>query len=320
MRINRTFLYLGAFLAALGGMLVAADIGSLDAAALLDAVRLWPVAVLLLGVAIVVRRTQAGLSTGVLAAALPGLVLGGAIAVVPRYAGDCGARGDAGAVATQQGTFDGPARVSLSVGCGSLLVHTASGSGWQLAAGTATSRAPSVNASGRLLTIGESDSGGPHVFDGSRTSWDLTLPTSDLDFLSMTVFANRSRVDLAGAHVGRLALTVNASDAVVDASSASVGSLSVDLNVGSVAVQLPAAGDLSASLDVGGGRIRVCAPSDLGVRVTANGLPRQITVEGLQQNDNNWQTANYATAAHRADLRVSVHFGQLEINPIGGCK
>ena len=33
-----------------------------------------------------------------------------------------------------------------------------------------------------------------------------------------------------------------------------------------------------------------------------------------------WQSPNYASATHRADLTVNVNLGNVEINPIGGCK
>ena len=42
MRVNRKFLYAGLFLVAIGGVVVAADQGAIDAATLADVVRLWP--------------------------------------------------------------------------------------------------------------------------------------------------------------------------------------------------------------------------------------------------------------------------------------
>jgi hypothetical protein len=45
-----------------------------------------------------------------------------------------------------------------------------------------------------------------------------------------------------------------------------------------------------------------------------------ITVDGLQVTGNDWQSPDYASATHRADLNVIVNVGAVEINPIGGCK
>jgi hypothetical protein len=84
MRMNRTLLYTGVFLVAIGGAVMAA--GLLSTSTLIDVLRLWPVAVIATGLGIVFRRTQLSLVSGVLAVAIPGLILGGAMAVGPRLA------------------------------------------------------------------------------------------------------------------------------------------------------------------------------------------------------------------------------------------
>jgi hypothetical protein len=91
MRLNRTLLYTGVFLLAVGSAIALADLGQLTTAALTDALRLWPLAVIAIGLGIALRRTQASLATGLLAAALPGLILGGALVTAPRLATERGA-------------------------------------------------------------------------------------------------------------------------------------------------------------------------------------------------------------------------------------
>ncbi len=91
MRSNRTFLYVGVFLVALGSVLVAANLGAFDTIAVVDALRLWPVVLIAIGLGIALRRTGLSLPTGMLAAALPGLVLGGALAAAPRHVPVCDA-------------------------------------------------------------------------------------------------------------------------------------------------------------------------------------------------------------------------------------
>ena len=59
MRLNRTLLYTGVFLVAIGSAVVAADL--LSTAALIDLLRLWPVAVIAIGLGIALRRTQLSL-------------------------------------------------------------------------------------------------------------------------------------------------------------------------------------------------------------------------------------------------------------------
>jgi hypothetical protein len=319
MRVNRRFLYWGMFLVAIGGVLVAADLGAVDTPTLTDALRLWPLAIVAIGLSLVLRRTQLSLPGLLLAAALPGLVLGSAFAVAPRFVGDCGGRGDPASAATSRGTFVGPGMVSVRSGCGSLNVTTAQGSGWQLDAGNTARRAPAVQSTSQSLSIdGTSHEG--NFFDGGRDDWNLTLPTSDLEALSLVVSAGQAHVDLPGAHINGLALTVNAAHVAVDASAASISDVSAAVNVGSLFIDLPAASDLVGSLRLGAGELRICAPPGLGLRITSSGTAEQVRVNNRQQHGSVWQSPDYTSATHRADLRISANFGAVEINPTGGCK
>ncbi len=320
MRVNRRFLYWGVFLVAIGGVLVATDLAAVDSSTITDALRLWPLALVAIGLGLVLRRTRFGLSGGLLAAAIPGLVLGGAFAVVPRLAVDCGATGTPSSTATHQGAFDGPARISVSTGCGELIVNTAPGSGWQLQAGSTASRAPVVNDSSRTLSIDAGGREGWHAFNTDRDAWNLTLPTSAIEDLSFVVNAGVGRIGLAGAQIGSLELTTNAAQTSVDLSEASVGSLSGKVNAGLLAFHLSATTDFVGSMDVNAGALQVCIPGGLGLRVHHSGVLNGITVNGLHQSGADWQNPDYASAAHHADLNIDVNLGSVEINPIGGCK
>lgn len=331
MRVNRRFLYWGVFLVAIGGVLVAADLGRVDAATIADALRLWPLAVVAIGVGIVLRRTRFSLTGGLLAAAVPGLLLGGGFAIAPRIAVDRGARGAPSSVATRQGVFDGPAHVSVATGCGNLVVGTAPGSGWQFEAGSAGDRTPIIDASARALSIDAGgaegwhaffDSGGHEgwqVFRTSRDAWRLTLPTTAIEDLSFVVNAGEGRIGLPGAQIGHLDLTTNAAQAIADLSEASVASISGTVNAGMLSIRLPAA-DVVGSMEVNAGALQVCVPSGLGLRVQHTGALSGISVNGLQQSGTDWQSPDYASALHHADLNVNVNLGNVEINPIGGCK
>jgi hypothetical protein len=90
MRVNRTLLYTGVFVAAIGAALMAADIGQPSANVLIEILGLWPVAVIAIGVGIVLLRTRLSLAGGLLAAAVPGLLLGGLLALSPRLAVESG--------------------------------------------------------------------------------------------------------------------------------------------------------------------------------------------------------------------------------------
>jgi hypothetical protein len=316
--VRRAFLYSGLFLAVLGGVLVAADAGVIDTPALIDVLRFWPLIPIAIGAAIVLRRSPVSLPLGLLAAAIPGLVLGSTLAAIPRFGSDCGVRGAPAIVADRTGGFDGPASVSVSIGCGDLTVRTSQGSTWRMTAANTNRVAPAITASSRSLDVDDTHDHGANVFDAGRDAWDLTLPTSPLDTLDVTTFIDRGDVDLAGAQVGRLDVTANASDVTVDASAATVAQVSAAVNVGRLSLLLPSS-DLTATLRVGAGDLRICAPADLGIRVTAHGTPGSFNVEGLNPGST-WRSANYASAAHRADLTVNAALGAVSINPIGGCK
>jgi hypothetical protein len=90
MRLNRTLLYTGVFVTAVGVALLAVDVGQVDTASLIQILGLWPLAVIAAGVGLVVRRTPLSLVGGLLAVALPGLLLGGILALGPRLAVDRG--------------------------------------------------------------------------------------------------------------------------------------------------------------------------------------------------------------------------------------
>lgn len=320
MRVNRRFLYWGVFLVAIGGVLVAADLAAVDSATVADALRLWPLGIIAIGIGLILRRTRFSVAGGMLAAAMPGLLLGGAFAVAPHFSVDCGARGEPANVSTNQGTFDGAATVSVTSGCGTLIVDTAAGSGWIFTGGNTADQAPVVTSTGHSLSIDSGASGGWHFFDARSDRWNLTLPTSRVERLSLVVNAGKGQIDLAGAQLGSLDLTTNAAETIVDVSEASLSGLSGAVNAGLLSVHLPSGSDVSGSLTVNAGALQVCTPPGLGLRVSHGGVLNGIRVDGLQVAGNDWQSPNYATATHRADLNVIVNVGGVEINPIGGCR
>jgi hypothetical protein len=320
MQVNRRFLYWGIFFVAIGGILVASDLRAVDTPTLTDVLRLWPLALVAIGLSIVLRRTRLSLPGLMVAAAVPGLVVGGALAVAPRFIGDCGARGESASVASTQGTFDSAATVTVRSGCGSLNVKTSPGTGWQFDAGNTAGRTPTIDSSPQSLSIDANGNNSPDFLDAGRDTWNLTLPTSDLDSVSLVVNAGRGQVVLPGARINRLALTANAAEMLVDASAASVANLSAVINAGSLSIHLPADSDVVGSLRVGAGQLQICSPPGVGLRVTSRGTAEMVRVDGLQQHASEWQSPDYASASHRADLSVNVNFGVVEINPIGGCK
>jgi hypothetical protein len=317
MRVNRRLLAWGVFLLALGGVLVAADLRTVDTALLADIVRLWPLAVLAIGLAMVLRKTSAALPLALAAALLPGVVLGAALAVAPRFSGDCGSRGEPQPAALAEGTFTGRAAVTVRSGCGSLAISTAPGDAWRLDARNTAARAPIVEPGENSLAIRHA--GQDDLFDAGRDAWDLTLPAERVDSLSVVTLAGNSRIALPGAQLDELALTANASNIVVDAADASIAELSGRVNVGSLAIQLPGRGFVTGTLRVGAGALRLCSAPGAGLDVSIEGTAGHVTVGGVEWEESHWNKPGYELSSIRASLEIHVNFGAIEIDPIGGC-
>jgi hypothetical protein len=132
--------------------------------------------------------------------------------------------------------------------------------------------------------------------------------------------AGQGRIALPGATIGHLAMTTKAASTTVDLSEAVLTSLSADVNAGKLSIRLASTADIAGSMDVNAAELELCLPSELGVSVHHSGALSGLTVEGRHQSGANWQSPNYTSAAHRADLNVDVNLGNVTINPIGGCK
>lgn len=323
MVVNRRLLYWGVFFIALGAVLLVAQnaaVGGEDVAA---ALRLWPVLVIALGVGLLLRRTRFDVAGGMLAAAVPGLLLGGMLVAAPVAVAQVGpaCNGDRPASLTsQQGAFDGATSVNLRLACGELSVTTAPGTGWQLQAGNGTGTAAVVDASADRLSIVSASLGHPNGFPRGADVWQLSLPTGTAIDLDAEVSAGRGAFDLAGARLGNVRLVVNAGEARVDLAQATLANLSMSVNGGSASLRLPATQDLGADISVNAGALEICAPSDLGLRIRQDGVMTATIYAGLMRGGDTWESPGYSMANHHADVTISANVASVDVNPMGGCK
>lgn len=318
MRVSRTFLYWGTFLVAFGVVMVVANARGVDDALVGDLARLWPVVFIALGAGLLLRRSRWSWVGGMLAAAVPGVVLGSAIVAAPQLVTVCDDPAPA-ATTHEQGNFAGPASVDLRLRCGDVTVTTSAGDGWQLDAASAHGTPAEIVASPDRLAV-TSASDGWLGFHRGPDVWRLTLPTTNAVDVAVEVDAGTGRIDLAGARVGELSLAANAADAHADLTAAIVDRLSAKLNAGAMSIRLPAADDVSGALTVNAGSLRICAPSSLGLRIHSSATLASATYPGLVRSGDTWESPDYATAAHHAELTVAVNLGSLELNPMGGCQ
>jgi len=322
MNVNRRWLYGGVFLIALGAVLLAGQGDAVDGDVIAQAARLWPVLVIALGIGLLLRRTRFGLAGGMIAAAVPGLVLGGMLVAAPVALAEVGpACNDVQptSFASRAGSFDGAASVDLRLRCGDVTVTTGSGSGWSLEAGNGSGTAAVVDATADRLSVASSFAERPFGFVRGSDVWRLTLPVSNRMDLAATVEAGRGRFDLAGAELGTVELIVNAGEANADLATATVERLTAHVNGGAAWLRLPA-DDFTADLTVNAGALRICAPGDLGLRVRSEGTLTATTYNGLVHGDTAWESPGYATAIHHADVTISANVASVDVNPMGGCK
>jgi hypothetical protein len=322
MNVNRRWLYGGVFLIALGAVLLAGQGDAVDGDVIAQAARLWPVLVIALGVGLLLRRTRFGLAGGMIAAAVPGLVLGGMLVAAPVAVAEVGpACNDVEptSLMSREGSFDGAASVDLRLRCGDVTVTTGSGSTWYLEAGNGSGTAPVVDATAERLSVASSLAERPFGFVRGSDIWRLTLPVARRLDLAAKVDAGRGRFDLAGAELGTVELVVNAGEVNADLAEATLERLTAHVNGGAASLRLPAH-DFDADLTVNAGALRICAPSDLGLRIRNEGTLTATTYGGLVGDGNTWESPGYATAIHHADVTISANVASVDVNPMGGCK
>jgi hypothetical protein len=320
MRINHALLYSGTFLVAIGAVVVAVDQGLLATSSVGEVVRWWPAAVLAIGAGLVLRHTPVSLAGGLVAAAVTGLLLGSTFAVAPRISGDCGITSGPRPVVVRAGDLGPTSRVQLHLDCGVLSVGTGDGTGWRLEAPTRGGLAPSVSESNGSLFLATASSDGLDAFHAGRNEWNLTLPRTDIAELAVTMNLAHARLNLFETNIDRLAVTANAGDVYLDASGSRLGELFGKVNLGLLRIELADFADTHGTFEVNAGGIKVCTPATLGVRVVTRDVATQVSVQGLKQSGEIWESGNYASAEHRADLDITGSFGAVDINPIGGCK
>jgi hypothetical protein len=320
MTVRRGSLYLGAFLVAAGGVTLLSSAGVLDGARVTDVLAWWPVAVIAIGAALVLRRTSAAIPAGVLAAAVPGVLLGAMFVAVPDISTPCTDGVGGGTPATREGAFGTEARVRLDLSCGEMTVTTAPGTGWSVEARNAADRPAEVTSSSDRLSVSTAANRMRFGWHPGGDDWTVVLPTGTTLDLDTTINAGRGRLDLSGARLDTLGVDVNAGDLQLDLADATVARMDVSVNAGATTIQLPATGGFTGDLEVNAGALHVCVPETLGLRVNGSANLGSIDVNGLTRSGDAWVTPGYLTAQSRANLSVSASVGSVDINDEGVCK
>ena len=316
--IHRTALFVGAFLATAGIVMLLG--GNAAVATVVDQLlRLWPLAIIAIGIGLLLRRTRWALVGTLVAAIIPGLLLGGVVLAAPDMASLC-ERDEAGPRTSGAGHFGAPATVDLSLSCGEMTVRTVAGTGWQLETSAMDHGQAVVDATTDHLSVASPDGNWRYRFGREGDAWQLGLPTGVPLDIDAEIDAGRGSFDLAGADIGQLLVEVNAGDAVLDLTSATVDQLDLEVNAGAASIRLPAGSDLTGDLTVSAGSIELCVPDGLGIRIHGDVAFGATSFDGLVRVGDAWETPDYPSMTNQADLSVTASAGSVVVDPQGGCK
>ena len=316
MQISRRTLYFGVFLISFGAVWLLAR-GQAADAWVTQALGLWPLVVIALGVGLLLRRTRLALLGGILAAAVPGLLLGGVVVAAPNLSMGCGGDGPA-TWTTQTGSFAGAAAVELRLACGEASVTTAPGAGWVVRVGD-TGTVPTLEAADGRLVVRSAIPTHRFGIPLGSDRWLVALPTGVPLDLVTEVDAGRADLVLAGARLGRAEFQVNAGALTVDLSGTTLGRLTVDVNAGAATIRLPNGSAFSADVRVAAGKVTLCVPADLGLRVRRSGDLGSFDAGPLVRRGAFWESADYATSAYTAEMNLTVNVGSVDIVSEGAC-
>ena len=315
MRIRRGLLFTGLFLIPVGVPTLLVRGGYLDADALRDAWRLWPLVLVGIGLSILLGRTR-GVALGTAVAALVlGLMVGGGLASGSWIGfGVCSDSSADLQLLERDGSFDGPATVRLDLRCGTLDLATEAGAGWHLQASYA-GPAPIVDPSANRLEV--------KVPDGDavrRQEWTVRVAPDRMQSVELDIDAASGTMRLDGASLARVSVDANASDVVIAAGAATVTRLDVSVNAGRARITLgngPVVGDLS----VNAGAMDLCVAPDAALRIRTNDqltFATNLGDRGLTRNGTTWERPGTGSGG-LIDLSVDGNAAALNLDPTGGC-
>jgi hypothetical protein len=316
MRIHRGSLFWGIFFLLLGAIPLADRAGLIDVAAFVDPGRLWPLAIIAVGIVILLSRTTFALLGTVAAAIILGGLAGGAIAAGGDFVmnvGDCGGESRTNMQhVSRNGTLDAGAEVDLRFNCGTLGLTSGSGDAWSLEADH-RGDAPAVDASPGRLAIRTPSTG------GRRHEWTVVVPRERIGSLDLQHNAGTARLDLTGTKLSHLDVEANAGDVVIIGDEATITGLEVSMNAGRARLTL--GGEARGTLQVNAGTLEVCVPANARLEIRVH---EQLTFgtnleqRGLTRNGDRWSRAG--SGGPLIELDVSGNAASFNLDPTGGCK
>lgn len=318
MQINRSLVFWGVVLITAGAVALAIQGNVIPADSARQAWRLWPLLLVVIGLAVITSRTPFGVVATLLAGLVAGGLAGTLVAGVPDGL-SLGCGGEPTESVTAEGSFATDGDVELDFSCGELDVTTQAGTAWNVDARHGSDETPEIISDTDTLRV-SAEGGGLIGFTDSRQVWEVVLPTDAT--LSLTVDSNAasSRLDLENADLSSLAIDANAGEINLALPGAEVPELSVDANAGSVSIEADASTRLAGSIEMNAGSLELCAPDGVAIAITIEGenvtFSHNLDDRGLSREGDTWSIGD-----GEADVRLDVNgnAASFTLNPEGGC-
>lgn len=317
MRVRRGLLFWGLVLIPLGAIPLLVRAGALDADRLSEVWRLWPVALILVGLAVLAGRRQVGL-VAVAAAALTVGGLGGSVIASGQWIGPVGvcigSSEEMETMSADGATEGGIEAVTLDLDCGSLSLMAAPGDAWRVDA-RYLGPAPDITSTTSSVRVAEPGDDLRH-----RQDWTVVVPDR-IGTIELEANAAASDLALGRAEVGRLTMTVNAGDLTVHAGEAALDRLDIDLNAGRARITLgdtPTVGTLS----VNAGALELCVPAGAGLQLDVEEqltFAHDLDTKGLDRAGDRWTRPAEGGGA-TIELVIEGNAASLTLDPEEGCR
>ena len=318
MQINRSLIFWGVALITAGVVALAIQAQLIPVESARRAWRLWPLLLVVIGLAVIASRTPFGAVATLLAGLVAGGLAGSLVAGMPDGL-SIGCGGEPTESVTAEGSFATDGEVELDFSCGELEVSTQPGTAWSVVARHGSDEEPEISTDAESLRV-SAEGGGFIGITDSRQAWDVVLPADATLILAVDSNAASARLDLADADLSTLAIDANAGEINLALPGAEVRELSIDANAGSVSIDTDDATLLEGSVEMNAGSLELCASDDLGVAITIEDenvtFSHNLDARGLTRQGDTWSSGD-GEAALRLD--VSGNAASLILNPEEGC-
>lgn len=319
MHLNRGLLFWGVALVTAGGVALGIQAQLIPADGARQAWRLWPLLLVMIGLAVIASRTAFAGVASLLAGVVAGGLAGTLVAGVPDGL-EIGCGGQATELVSADGSFATDGEVELDFSCGELAVTTQPGTEWSVEARHGGDEEPVITSNAESLQV-RAEGGGFIGFTDSRQAWDVVLPTDASLVLTVDANAASSRLDLDDADLSTLAVDANAGDVNVALPGAEVRELQVDANAGSISIDADHDTVLDGSIEVNAGSLELCIPDEVTTAIVIEEenvtFSHNLDDRGFSRQGDTWSIGE---GQPQVRIDVDGNAASLTLNPEEGCE